>query len=108
MRRDSTKRSVSAARPTFFIASVLESKRSPLGYVHAGYTLAMHAEQMVDGELDDGAYGEFERHVVADDAEGLYAWLRRYLPRCMALVPHARREAFIRGIAQAMEDSRLA
>jgi hypothetical protein len=100
----------SAARrlPTFFRANIIEARQGRHGYFNAGFHLAIHARSLVEGDVPDHVVDEFDRALDAPDREEqMWRWLRRTLPRCMALVPTRRKRTFLRGVAQAFEEDRV-
>lgn len=98
----------SGACPTFFRGCVARARSSRAGYSEAGYHLAIHARELVDGDVPDEVIDELDRLLEAPDAaEQLWQWLRRVLPRCMALVPSRRKPMFLGGIVAAIEEGRV-
>lgn len=98
----------SGACPTFFRGCVARARASRAGYSDPGYHLAIHARDLVDGHVADGVIDELDRALEAPNAaEQIWQWLRRSLPRCMALVPSRRKPTFLRGIAAAIEEGRV-
>lgn len=58
--------------------------------------------------MHDNVIAELDRLLDAHDAaEQIWHWLRRTLPRCMALVPSRRKATFLRGIEAAVEEGRV-
>jgi hypothetical protein len=101
----SLKKKLSGPCPTFFRALCrTASDGTTGGYQWAGYGLAGHlsgSQLMPDDVTDD----EWQERIQAlsdmigrEDEAGSLAWLVANEPRCMALVPRARRGAFFRGI----------
>lgn len=98
----------SGACPTFFRGCVARARSNRAGYSEAGYHLAIHARELVDGDVPDEVIDELNRLLEAPDAaEQIWHWLRRTLPRCMALVPSRRKLTFRRGVTSAIEEGRV-
>jgi hypothetical protein len=101
----------SNARPTFFLGAVYESQTSRAGYWGAGFTLARHVRDLIEGEVDDDVFDALEAILDLTDEDerdgALWGWLRQTLPRCMALVPTRRRTTFMRGVAEAIDEGLL-
>lgn len=96
------------ALPGFFRGCIQRAKQGGItGYDHAAYELSRHAENIVAGYVDDEALEALDRLRTADDADGVVEWYRRYLPRCMALVPSSRVASFARGVQRALDDGIL-
>ena len=98
----------SGACPTFFRGCVARARGSQAGYSDPGYHLAIHARELAADDVPDKVIDELDRALAAADAaEQIWQWLRRTLPRCMALVPRRRKPTFLKGIAAAIEDGRV-
>jgi hypothetical protein len=91
------------ACPTFFFASC---RTAAVGgthsYADAGYTLAMHLSSLSPYDVEDE---DWEKHVnelaefVSEKNDAVVlAWLKRWLPRCLKLVPALRHHSLLRGI----------
>lgn len=99
----------SNACPTFFRAHVLQARRSRHGYEEAGYHLAIHARQLVDGDVNEDVLDQLDEILEdgATAAENMWRWLRATMPRCMALVPSRRKATFLRGVQAAIDEGRV-
>lgn len=96
------------ACPTFFRGCVARARTSRTGYSDPGYHLAIHARELVDGDVPDEVIGELDRALETPDAgERVWRWLRRTLPCCMALIPNRRKTTFLKGIVAAIEEGRV-
>lgn len=98
--------------PTFFRAACAEAQRGGEGgYRGAGWTLALHAEQMLGEELTGKELkpklDDVQKAVEKKDAAAVAAWFEREFPRCMELVPRRRREQFGLGVLDAADDRRF-
>jgi len=95
----------SRACPTFFSLGIAEAKsrRHNLGYYSPGWHLAIH----LSGYVEETAMQELEKIAEKNDDKGIIQWFKYYLPRCTALVPTRRREKFLQGFWQAVEDERV-
>ena len=95
----------SGACPTYFKACIDEarSKRHNMGYSSPGWHLAIHLSRHVE----DIAMEELDKIVEKEDNKRIIQWFKYYLPRCIALVPARRRENFLKGFWQAVEDERV-
>ena len=120
MRRTQTAREPTLrGAPTYFRCCVIEAReRRILGrdpstgksaradYSHPGWHLAIHVDEYLSEEaLEDLAR---LRDLHGEELEPSY--LRSStgeLPGCMALIPRVRRDQFMRGVFQAIEDGRL-
>lgn len=100
--------SFSGARPSFFCGLVASARTSPDGYYRAGHELARHARRLVEGEVPDSVLAELDGACALPTDRGaplVVAWMRRVLPRCMALVPREKQNTtFLRGVADALEE----
>ena len=85
----------------------MEARNPRVGYANAGYHLALHARELVEGDVDDDQLDLFDRVVADGDEAGLLGSLLSNLPRCMTLVPSRRRRSFMRGVMSAVEEGRL-
>lgn len=90
--------------PTFFCASIQEARDPQLGYASAGWTLAIHIEDLADDE-------DLERLTAAiwsrNRAEAIWEWISASLPGCAALVPKRRRASFMTGVLRAVDAGRV-
>lgn len=106
MRNDEKRQS--GACPTFFRGCVARARASRAGYSEPGYHLAIHARELAADDVPGKVVDELDRALEAPDAvEQIWHWLRRTLPRCMALVPSRRKATFLRGIEAAVEEGRI-
>jgi hypothetical protein len=117
----SAKPSGKGACPAWLAARCREAVRGGAGgYGAAGLALARNLASVAPWELTTPEWAEALAdlgellHVAAaalarprPDPEAVWAWLERHLPRCAALIPRRRREQFINGIAQAVEDETI-
>lgn len=98
----------SGACPSWFRASVKEaSARHFTNYYMLARTLARSARGMVEQDLDGKRWTQAEREIkrLCDrrDVAGTILWLKKYLPRCMELVPDRRvGDSFAAGIEAAL------
>lgn len=98
----------SGACPTFFRGCIARARASRAGYSDPGYHLAIHARELAADDVPEEVIAELDRLLDAHDAaEQIWHWLRRTLPRCMALVPSRRKATFLRGIEAAVEEGRI-
>lgn len=97
----------SGACPSFFRGCIARARICREGYSDAAYHLMIHLPELVEGDVDDAVLNEFREAVTAADGEAVWRWLRRTLPRCMALVPTRRKVTFLRGVAAAIEEGRI-
>jgi hypothetical protein len=110
------------ACPTWFVARCWEAAQGGTGgYAAAGHALAAALPAEHPWELSDEQWaaaldslGELigigRRRLVRlerDDA-AVWAWLEEYVPRCAALIPRRRRQAFLAGLYRAAEDETIA
>jgi hypothetical protein len=97
------------ACPSYFVTLVLTARASRTGYEEAGYQLAIHAREELNGEADDYVLDDLDVALGPHPARGerLWAWFQRALPRCMALVPSRRKETFLRGVERARAEGRI-
>jgi hypothetical protein len=97
------------ACPTHFVASCRTAAAGGTqGYDSVGQQMATHIAGLSPDDIEDE---EWDRHldVLVDhidrgDDRAILDWLDRFVPRCMALVPRRRRESFLKGIYQFVED----
>jgi hypothetical protein len=110
-----TERRPSGACPTFFRGLCrLDSTGGASGYAIAGYSLVRAVAGLLDDQGEDldarleqleaaisppAGVGEF---VKPPDDDAVLEWFDRELPRCMALIPRARRAALLRGVYKAV------
>lgn len=98
----------SNACPNFFRGLVAQARAGGTDYSEPGFHLAIHARELVAGDAPDEVIEELGRALQNPDAgEQVWLWLRRNLPRCMALVPSRRKSTFLRGIEAAIEEGRV-
>jgi hypothetical protein len=91
------------ACPTYFFAACRTAATGGSNsYADPGYTLAIHLSALAPYDVEDE---DWEKHVskLADlvseeNDEAVLAWLKRWVPRCLRLVPAQRRHSFLRGI----------
>lgn len=93
--------------PTFFRGCVARARTSRVGYSDAGYHLMIHIFELVGDEVHETAITELRQAVDGADYERIWEWLRRTVPRCMALIPSRRKATFLRGIEAAIEEGRV-
>jgi len=95
----------SGACPTYFKANIAGAiwNQHNMGYSSPGWHLAIHLSEHVE----DIAMQELEKIVEKEDDKGIIRWFKYYLPRCIALVPARRREKFLEGFWQAIEDEKV-
>jgi hypothetical protein len=112
-----TGRRPSGACPTFFRRLCrTASMGDDGGYASAGYSLVRAVARLLDEHGDDRdalleqlqaaispPFGISEFTKPPDD-DSVLAWFDRELPRCMALIPRARRASFLRGVYRAVLD----
>jgi hypothetical protein len=108
------------ACPTFFVACCHEAARGGTnGYAAAGRTLARRLHDLAPWEMEEDEWEE-ELRLLEDrlypprdggllaifnpDDEQVWEWFTRNLPRCTALVPRRRREQFLAGVYEAVEE----
>lgn len=102
-------RKSSRALPTFFRGLVLQARCSKQGYEPAGFHLAIHARDLVHGQVDDHVLDQLDE-ILGERmtaAENMWRWLRATMPRCMALVPSRRKATFLRGVQAAIDEGRV-
>jgi hypothetical protein len=97
------------ACPTFFVAQCHEARRGGgLGYRDAGWTLLRSIAGLCDYHVEEEEWArrldELAALLDAGDEGGVWEWLQREVPRCMALVPARRRGQFLAGVFQAYEE----
>ena len=94
--------------PTFFRALVHEAKTSRYGYAVPGYHIGIHLIDLVNGWVNDEAGSELATAIHGGKpVDEIWKWLRRYLPRCMAIVPMRRKGTFMEGIMGSVEEGKL-
>jgi len=104
-----TGRTRSCACPAFFVRNVITAKASRHGYAEAGFHLAIHMREIIEGEVDAFVVADLE-DALRDHPEQLHriwSWMNRTLPCCMKLVPARRKDSFLRGVERALEEGRV-
>jgi len=109
------------ACPTWFVATCHEATQGGAGgYKSVGYALAKGLASVQDWDkaveewqeaLDQlgkmvsgvGSWG----HRGTPDDEKVWGWFEKHLPRCVALIPRRRRQAFLAGVYQAAADESI-
>src|SRR6185437_4875753 len=96
----------SGACPTYFRVGCQEASRGGKNtYADAAWHLAIHLEELAPDEVEpqqwDAMQDELQKALDDEDAEAVFAWFRKVLPRCMELVPYRRKDQFFEGIKQA-------
>jgi hypothetical protein len=100
-----------SSAPNYFIECCRAVKRRMIraGYRHAGRALAGHLSAERPGDISHDAWQEalqqLWRLVGQADHLTVLAWLDRYFPACMALIPQRRRKAVLRGIYDVIRDT---
>jgi hypothetical protein len=78
------------------------------GYQDAGYTLASHLSDLAPFDVEEDAWykllEQLASAVETEDNQATIAWLDRWVPRCLALVPTRRRESFLKGLYRYQND----
>lgn len=98
----------SNACPNFFRGLVAQARAGGTDYSEPGFHLAIHARELVAGDVPDEVIKELDRALENLDAgEQVWLWLRRTLPRCMALVSNRRKPTFLKGVMAAIEEGRV-
>ncbi|MDF1552461.1 MAG: hypothetical protein P1P84_05330 [Deferrisomatales bacterium] len=93
------------ARPSFFRGCVASSRTSREGYRIAGYHLALHALEILDGEVEPSVFRDLGAILGSRYPEdALWRWFRTTFPRCMALVPSRRKATFLAGVLDAVDE----
>jgi hypothetical protein len=101
-------RAVSGECPTFFRALVATAQQGGAsGYDAAGYELTRHLRDLI--AYDDFAEGQAKLDELTRLAQGrnwglVFDWFRRELPRCAQLVPDRRRQRFVEGVSDRVEE----
>lgn len=103
--------------PTFFRACCREARTQRNGYAGPGYHLAIGLAGMVPYDCDDDDWQEELNKLEAllsptdpgklRDDNAVWEWFASHYPKCMALVPRRRREQFLKGVYQALDDDRI-
>lgn len=95
--------------PSFFRCCCRDVSRGRIdaSYSHPGYELARHLSRLVPYEAEfqewlDILEAELWPLIESRDDEAVIKWLLEHYPRCMALVPRRRRDAFLQGFYQRM------
>jgi hypothetical protein len=113
----STNGAIFVGVPSFFLALCQEASRGGShSYQWAGYELARHTAELLEGE-DNATYARKLAELMAAlagpaedstvqpmDEAAVLAWYAREFPRCLSLVPRQRRSAFAEGIRECWED----
>lgn len=60
--------------------------------------------RLYDGTGD--AVDGLKELLAKEDSQAVWAWFKRYFPKCMELVPARRREQFVAGVQKTHEDDR--
>jgi hypothetical protein len=101
--------------PTFFRALCrTASEGGSGGYEWAGHGLTGAIPQLMPEDVEHDEWYDLVQEFIglvcpegpssgmsawpAPDDEAVLAWLDRWLPRCMALVPRRRRDSFLKGV----------
>ena len=107
MKRVTESRAGHGADPSFFRAICLRARRGDESWDVAGRELLRHVDRLVDLQDLDGwpVAGDRLCEIArgGSDAE-LLAWLRTYLPRCVARVPAEAHARFLTGCWRALDD----
>ena len=98
--------------PTFFGALCAEARLGGTnGYYLAGHEFTRQLESNSPHELsEDEWYDQLEalqRMADDEDDRGIWKWLLRIYPRCMELVPTRRREQFLKGMYDYLDENQL-
>jgi hypothetical protein len=112
-----TERRPSGACPMFFRRRCrTASMGGEGGYASAGYSLVRAVARLLDerGDERDALLEQLQAAIAPPLGVGEFAkppddsavldWFDRELPRCMALIPRARRASFLRGVYTAVLD----
>jgi hypothetical protein len=104
-----SQKKLSGPCPTFFKAACLTASRDGHGYKGAAKALLPHVSGVAlmpdDVETDaewDSRLKALDTSIGSRDDAAVLGWFDANLPRCMALVPRARRGAFLGGIYEAV------
>jgi hypothetical protein len=97
------------ACPTFFYATCrTASYGGRNSYEDAGYTLARNVSDLSPYDVDEEDWQtrleELAALVADENDQAVLAWLKRYVPRCLAMVPSRRRQSLLRGIYRYAND----
>jgi hypothetical protein len=101
-----TRQKPSGACPSFFQALCrTASMGGSGGYEEVGFQLARVVSTLSPDDMEDAEWIEqvevLKVAIVNDEQVAALAWLDRWLPRCMALIPARRRDAFYQGVDRA-------
>jgi hypothetical protein len=109
MQETSAAHKPSGACPTFFKASCREAREGGTsGYHWAARSLTCAVAGLAPYDVKDEEWitrVEALLSLALDrDDRGVLAWFDQNLPRCMALVPRVRRDTFVKGVYQAVDE----
>lgn len=98
------------ACPSYFVALCHEATSGgESGYRRAGHELTRHITDELDWELADkerdARIRELRDLICERDDEGVLAWFDCEVPRCMQLVPRRRRQQFLRGVYEMVDEA---
>jgi len=98
--------------PTFFRALCAEARRGGTnGYYLAGQEFTRHLESNMPNDLSEDQWydqlKELQGMIENENNLGIWKWLRRIYPRCMELVPTRRRDQFLKGLYEYLEENEL-
>jgi hypothetical protein len=99
----------SNALPTFFRIHALQARSSRSGYEEAGFHRAIHARQLVTGDVDDDALDQLD-HILRESHDGRREHVELAsgdAPAVHGLVPSRRKSTFLRGVQAAIEEGRV-
>jgi hypothetical protein len=91
------------ACPSFFFAQCREASLGGAGgYRNAGHSLASTIAQLPPDWIEEDQWvpelEKLQALIEAGSDEEIIAWFKRWVPRCMALVPARRYDSFLRGV----------
>ena len=97
--------------PSYFKGCVLQARQGGgrpkgglSGYGNAAYQLVRHLPDLVQGDVPDPVVDEYWELLEGQDADKIWGWIQRTLPRCAALIPPTSVDSFKEGIQQVLED----
>lgn len=97
--------------PSYFRGCCMEATQGgTMGYFSPAWHLTIHLDTSMPYDMDEDDWADelaqLREHSRERNDDCVWQWFHEHYPKCMALVPKRRKEQFLKGVYEAIDEGR--